>query len=258
MNQSPFSLHTKIAVVTGGYGHLGSAISQCLAEAGAITIVAGRDQSKYDQVFHQKHKSSLKFVHMDISKPNSIRQAFKKIAKSYGRIDILVNNAFYLKGAIPEKITDADWAYSLDGTLINVHRCIQAVQPYLNPNSSIVNIASMYGIVSPDFHLYQNFPQFFNPPNYGAAKAGVIQLTRYLAIYLAKKSIRVNCVSPGPFPSPQVQSEKNFVNLLKNKVPLGRIGQPEEVASAVCFLASPAASYITGHNLVVDGGWTAL
>ena len=121
---------------------------------------------------------------------------------------------------------------------------------------SIVNVSSMYGMVSPQPSLYAEHERFHNPPGYGAAKAGLLQFTRYAATHLAAKGIRVNALSPGAFPSPQVQRSEGFVRALEQRVPLGRIGQPEELGGAVVFLLSDASSYMTGHNLVVDGGWT--
>ena len=113
----------------------------------------------------------------------------------------------------------------------------------------------MYGIVSPNPVIYDG-TDYANPVNYGAGKAALLQLTRFAAVHLAGKGVRVNAISPGPFPSPAVQRNTTFIKRLEEKVPLGRIGQPEELKGAVVFLASDAASYITGHNLVVDGGWT--
>ena len=121
---------------------------------------------------------------------------------------------------------------------------------------AIVNISSMYGLVSPQPNLYDDFPQFHNPPAYGISKAGVIQFTKYAACHLAEYNIRVNCISPGPFPSQTVQTHDKFIDELGKRVPLKRIGKPDEMIGPVIFLLSDAASFITGHNLVVDGGWT--
>ena len=114
----------------------------------------------------------------------------------------------------------------------------------------------MYGIISPDFLIYDEHPEFFNSAQYGASKAAVIQLTRYYANYLASKNIRVNCITPGPFPSEQVQKTDAFIKKLVNKVPLKRIGKPEDLNGTLLLLASEASSFITGQNIIIDGGWT--
>jgi gluconate 5-dehydrogenase len=123
-------------------------------------------------------------------------------------------------------------------------------------DGKIINISSMYGLVSPDFNIYDKFPNFFNSSQYGASKAAIIQLTKYYANFLASKNIRVNCISPGPFPAIEVQKHESFIHLLKHKVPLGRIGTAEELRGVIILLASNASSYITGQNFIIDGGWT--
>jgi len=121
---------------------------------------------------------------------------------------------------------------------------------------SIINIASMYGMVSPDPAIYGE-SKFNSPANYGAGKAAVIQFTKFCAVHLAKYKIRVNAVSPGPFPSPSVQMNKTFISKLVEKVPLKRIGHPSELNGVIVLLCSEASSYITGQNISVDGGWTS-
>ena len=116
----------------------------------------------------------------------------------------------------------------------------------------------MYGVVAPDFSVYDDSPQFFNPPHYGAAKAGLVQLTKYYASYLGKYNINVNAVSPGPFPHDSVQKDVGFIKRLESKTALKRIGKPSDLGGIFVFLCSDASNYITGQNLMVDGGWTAI
>lgn len=119
----------------------------------------------------------------------------------------------------------------------------------------ILNIASMYGHVAPDYRIYPDL-RYTNPPSYGAAKAGVIQLTKYMASFLSPYGIRVNALSPGPFPHPETQTNRRFLEQLQNRNPMRRIGVPEDLKGAVALLCSDAGSYMTGQNLCVDGGWT--
>lgn len=253
-----FSLTGKVALVTGGYGHLGTAISLGLAEAGAAVYVLGRSEDKFREAFSEHHNLQLHFLYCDISDTKTVAAAFEQVQRAQGRIDVLVNNAFYSKGQQPERLTDEEWAYGIDGNLNSVYRCIREAIPYLKQQGGrIINVSSMYGIVSPDFSIYDESPAFLNPPHYGAAKAGVLQLTRYFACYLGKQGITVNAVTPGPFPSEQVQQNEGFVEQLKRKNPLGRIGQPNDLKGAFVYLASDASAFMTGQNMVLDGGWTA-
>ncbi len=253
---SSFSLKDKVSVVTGGYGHLGKGITEGLMEAGSKVIVAGRSNEKYKKIFDLKEY--IFFIEMDVSSTNSINKALSQIYNNFGHIDILINNAFYLKGNSPEEMSDEEWNYGIDGTLNSVFRCIREAIPYMKKNDkgNIINISSMYGVLSPDFKIYETSPDFLNPPHYGSAKAGIIQLTKYYAVYLSRYNIRVNCISPGPFPSEDVQKDIEFIKKLSLKNPSGRIGTPEDLKGPVVFLASESSSYITGHNLIVDGGWT--
>jgi gluconate 5-dehydrogenase len=253
-----FSLDGKTVAITGGYGHLGSSISEGIASAGAQVFVLGRSTEKHENCF--KRKSNIHFVKCDISSTESIQSAFNTIVEDYNKIDVLINNAFYGKGGEVDNMSDEAWSFTIDGSLNSVHRCIREVLPHFRKNKGgrIINVSSMYGMVAPDFDVYQEYPQFTNPPHYGAGKAGVIQLTKYFASLLGKENILVNAVSPGPFPSKLVQEEKGFVERLSKKNPLGRIGQPEELQGVFIFLSSNASSYVTGQNIAVDGGWTIL
>lgn len=251
------SLNEKVVVITGGHGHLGAAISLGLLESGGKIVVLGRDQEKFESKF--RDNQNIFFESVDISSTQEVVDAFSKVYAKFGRIDALINNAYFMSGNDPEHITDDQWAYSLEGTLGTLHRCIREIIPFFKKqgHGKIINLSSMYGMVSPDFRVYIDSPSSTNPPHYGAAKAGVLQLTKYFACLLGKDNILVNAVSPGPFPSERVQKDEKFIQALSNRNPLGRIGKPEELAGVFVLLCSDASSYITGQNFVVDGGWTS-
>ena len=258
--KNSFDLTEKVILITGGYGYLGKAVTNGLVNHGGSVYVLGRSETKFKDAFykHPEFHKRLFFQLCDVSDADSIRQAFDSIFTRTGKIDVLINNAFYLKGQDPLAMTDEDWQTGIDGTLGSIFRCIREVIPYIEKSRSprIINVSSMYGMVAPDFSVYDHFPAFLNPPHYGAAKAGVIQLTKYYASYLGNRGITVNTVTPGPFPSLTVQEIKDFIEKLKEKTLLKRIGKPEELAGAFIYLASEASGYVTGQNMVVDGGWT--
>ncbi|UYZ60582.1 SDR family NAD(P)-dependent oxidoreductase [Hymenobacter latericus] len=251
-----FSLHAQVVLVTGGYGHLGRAIVLGLAAHGANVVVLGRNPAAFTEAF--AGLENVYFQACDVAETDSVKAAFAHVRAQFGLPAVLVNNAFYSRGNQPDALTDEDFAFGLDGSLGSAYRCIREVLPYMRERGAgkIINVASMYGVVAPDFAAYEATPQFTNPPHYGAAKAGVIQLTKYFASYLGPHRIQVNCVTPGAFPSPGVQQHAEFVQQLEQRSPLGRIGQPQDLAGAFVFLASAASDFVTGHNLVVDGGWT--
>lgn len=252
-----FSLADKTILLTGGYGHLGRAIARGLADHGARVVVLGRSAEKFAAALGDA--TSVGFEPCDVADTASVRAALRRVADATGRLDVLINNAAFVRGNDPEALTDEDWAYSVDGTLGSVHRCLREAIPYFKERrgGKVINVSSMYGLVSPHFEIYDGNPAQLNPAHYGAAKAGVIQLTRYYAAYLARYGVNVNCVTPGPFPGAAAQRDPAFLARLEALNPLGRIGRPEDVVGAFVYLASAASDYVTGHNLVVDGGWTA-
>lgn len=256
-----FNLKNKIAVVTGGSSHLGSSMVEALAEAGAEVYITSRDKQKFQRTIKNLNKKGLNKINgvtMNIFDLDSIKECFKKISQTHGGVDILVNNASYMTPGKLEDITEQNWSEGIDGTINGVFRCTKEIIPHMKKrrSGSIINISSMYGIVSPNPSIYKN-TKFNNSPQYGAGKAAIIQFTRYAACYLAKNNIRVNSISPGPFPNSQVQKNSKFMNQLKQKTPLGRIGKPSELKGVILFLSSSASSFITGENIHVDGGWTA-
>jgi gluconate 5-dehydrogenase len=195
---------------------------------------------------------------VDITDPASIRTLFSDVRDAVGDgLDILVNSGWSGRKNTFESIDDEDWDHDIDVCLNGVFRTIRAAFPMLRRRrGAILTIASMYGHVAPDHRLYEGTP-FANPPSYGAAKAGIVQLTRYLASFLAPHGIRANCISPGPFPFETTQMERpDFIERLNAKTPLNRIGRPHEIKGAAVLLCSDAGSYITGQDVRVDGGWT--
>ncbi|AMP91814.1 TPA: SDR family oxidoreductase [Legionella pneumophila] len=256
-----FSLRGKTALVIGGAGLLGSEITHAFAEQGANVIIASRSLEKcqnYTNYLAENFKHSIfTSLSVDISNPESIDQFMHTVNELFpDGLDILVNCGWSGRKNTFESISDEDWNLDIEICLNGVFRTIKRAYPLLKKKKgNILNIASMYGHVAPDYRLYDS-ERFANPPSYGAAKAGLIQLTKYLASFLSPHQIRVNAISPGPFPFESTQKENpDFIQRLNSKNPLNRIGKPHELKGAAILLCSEAGSYITGQNICVDGGW---
>jgi NAD(P)-dependent dehydrogenase (short-subunit alcohol dehydrogenase family) len=256
----PFSLAGRGIGVTGGGGYLGSAIAFALVQAGATVVIGGRHAEPLQAVERAASTGAggrILPVVADVHDPDGLEAMLDRLTREAGSVDGWVNNAYAGPMAPLETGSRAAFEQAIDAGLTDAIVATQRVAAQMEHGGSIVNVGSMYGIVSPQPAAYEGYPQFHSPPAYGAAKAGLIQFTRYAAVHLAPRGIRVNAISPGPFPSKHVQEAGDFIAALRRRVPLGRIGQPAELAPAAVFLLSDASSYITGHNLVVDGGWTA-
>jgi NAD(P)-dependent dehydrogenase (short-subunit alcohol dehydrogenase family) len=255
-----FSLKGKTAVVTGGAGYLGTAISETLAELGANLVLASRDQAKCEKKCEEIVRQvggSVQAValELDLLKKDSAMEFFERVHKHFKAVDILVNNAWSGKKNSWESITEEDWEHDIDMSLNSVFRMTKAAFPDLKAARGVIlNIGSLYSHLGPDYRMYDG-KEFANPPSYGAAKAGVIQFTKYLASFLSPYGIRVNALSPGAFPHPPTQKHGEFMQRLSAKNPLNRIGQPDDLKGAVALLCTDAGSYITGQDLHVDGGW---
>lgn len=257
-----FDLTKRVIAITGGYGHLGKSIVESLLKHGATVWVLGRDQNKHTKAFAQTKSGTerLFFQHCDISQTSSIKEAFESVFRQAKGLDVIINNAFYTSGNRSVSLSDEDWDTAMNGTLSSAFRCIREAIPYLRKSESarIINVASTHGMMATDLEVYSDLHGTFKPPDYGVAKAGVIQITKYYASYLGKEGITVNTVTPGPFPADRFQTNREFVEKLAGKTLLKRIGKPEEIGGAFVFLASDTASYITGQNIVVDGGLSIL
>jgi gluconate 5-dehydrogenase len=260
-----FDLTGKVVAITGGAGNLGTAMTAALLDYGANVAVIGRVDRLGSEFTPWREKGVLEFISRDLAEPDGARQALADVAARFGGLDVLVNNAAYGGGSGGkscefrlDKVDDDTWNTGIDGTLGVAFRCTRAAIPLLEERGggAIVNIGSMYGLVAPDFAIYgDDIP--WNPPSYGTGKAGLIQFTRYCAAALAPKKIRVNALTPGPFPNVTPQSDAGFIERLSNKTMLRRTGRADELAGALILLCSDASSFMTGSNIVVDGGMTS-
>jgi len=258
--QALFNLTGKVAVLTGATGWLGSAMSRALAEAGATLVVTSREANKAAVFAPSLPGSGHVGLGFDQGDTDSIPAFVEEVVAKMGQIDILVNNAY--GGTAPSiasaSAEDFDRAYHTGVTAYFL--LARAVADHLRSRAapgSIINISSMYGVVASYPDTYLDLP-VNSPPSYHGLKGGLVHLTRHLAVYWAKDNIRVNCIAPGPFPTDKTQARlPEFIERLDAKVPMGRMGRPEELKGLVLLLASEAGSYITGQNILVDGGWTA-
>ncbi len=268
-----FDLSGRVAVLTGGAGLLGRQFTRTLLGAGASVVVADLDEQ---QAVEAARKASAENggetlgVGVDVSRPDVVERLAAKVKARWGRIDILINCAaidpkFDVAVAHQQANTFENyplepWRKSLDVNLTGVFLCCQIVgrEMVAARRGVVVNIASTYGIVAPDQRLYQRDGEetqtLFKPAAYAVTKAGVAHLSRYLATYWAPHNIRVNTLTPhGVFNA----QDEQFLRRYAERCPMGRMARPDEMNGPLLFLVSDASSYMTGGNLIVDGGWTA-
>ncbi len=255
-----FSLHGRVAIVTGACGWLGSAMSRALAEAGATMVVTSRDPEQATRFAATLLGQGHVGLGFDQGQTDTIPGFIAAVEERLGRIDVLVNNAYGATGPDIENATAEDFDHAYHVGVTAYFLLAREVMYHLRQRQaagSIINIASMYGVVGSYPSAYAGLPTN-SPPNYHGLKGALVQLTRHLAAYWAPYDIRVNAISPGPFPKQETFDRlPEFIQRLEQKVPMGRMGRPEELKGAIILLASDAGSYITGQNLLVDGGWTA-
>jgi len=256
-----FSLKDRIALVTAGSGPLfGKSISEALAEAGATVITASRSLERNEEFAAglRQQGYDVHGLEVDVTDLDSIRRLHTEVMPRFGRLDVLVNSALARDGHEDgfEDGTPASWARSGAGDFAGLFLLCQLFIAGMveRGRGSIINISSIYGVVSNDPSLYAG-TDMKQPPSYNFVKAGMINFTRYLACYYGKRGVRANCLSPGGYFNHQPAA---FLERYNERVPIGRMLGSEDIKGAVVFLASDASSYITGANLMVDGGWTCL
>tara|TARA_B110000046_G_scaffold173530_1_gene196212 strand:- start:103 stop:846 length:744 start_codon:yes stop_codon:yes gene_type:complete len=244
------NLKNKIIVVTGGSGLLGTAMINDLKLKGATAL---------NFEVNQLDDLNEGIIGCDVTNEISVKRALDLIIDKFGRIDGWVNNAYPRTadwGNKFEEVSLKSWQKNVDFQLNSVFLCAQKVLEIMKnqKRGAMVNMASIYGILGPDFSVYKG-TEMTMPAAYAAIKGGVVNFTRYLASYYAPYGVRINCVSPGGIFNNQ---NDVFVKQYESKVPMGRMGRSQEIAGPVSFLLSDESSYISGHNLLVDGGWAAI
>lgn len=269
-----FNLKNQNIIITGGAGYLGSEFSLMLSKVGAIPIVLdiNRKSINFLKKKFKKTRQKVSFFLLDLNNESKVESTINLIIKKYRKIDCLINAAGFtgdlmaeIDGNFFERFEKYDfklWQKSLSGNLSGTFLATKFVAKHMlmRKKGSIINIASDVGVISPDHRIYEANKKFnykgvnFNTPiSYAVAKSGIISMTRYLATLWAKKGIRVNCISPAGV---YKNHDKKFVEQLSYRIPLGRMAKRNEFNGAIIYLCSNASSFVTGHNLVVDGGRT--
>ncbi|WP_152042658.1 SDR family oxidoreductase [Salinigranum salinum] len=252
-----FDLSERVVVVAGGAGLIGPAVCHGLADHGARVVVADVDRDAGEAV---ADAVDGEFVRCDVTDATAVEALFDHVVDTYGRLDAQVNMAYPPDENYGRRFQDRsieEWAEQVDNGLNSYatlcRGALETMDTCGQDRGSLVNFGSTYGVQAPDFSIYESGETPPTPAHYSASKGGILNLTRYLASEYGDRGIRVNAVSPGGVFDDQ---DPAFVERYEANTPLGRMADPEDIAGAVVYLVSDAAEYVTGHNLVVDGGWT--
>jgi NAD(P)-dependent dehydrogenase (short-subunit alcohol dehydrogenase family) len=258
-----FSLRGLGIGLTGGGGHLGREMALAIARAGGTVVIVGRGEEALEATVERAGSEGRADAVVpcvgDAGDPATFERARDSLRERGLPLHGWVNNAY---AGEPTQLGELDRAAiekTLRSGLVDAMMLsdLAGREMAAQGGGSIVNIASMYGLVSPRPDVYAGAPELHNPPAYGAAKAGLLQFTRYAAAHWAKAGVRVNALTPGAFPAPEVRERADFIAALEAQIPMGRIGGAEEIGGALVFLLSAASSYMTGQQVILDGGWTS-
>jgi NAD(P)-dependent dehydrogenase (short-subunit alcohol dehydrogenase family) len=257
--QELFDCSGKVALITGATGHLGTAFANALAEAGASVIISSRDRGRAREAAAKLPSPGGATHHgvtLDQMDGASVQSGFDEAVKAAGQIDVLVNNGLDAEGKDLREISFDEFArhQTNNAGYFTLARLLHDHAVGRGAPGSIINLGSMYGQVGSYPDAYAGVCSASSVA-YHALKGGTIHMTRHLAVYWAKDNVRVNCLSPGAFPSSAAPQQ--MVGRLEAKCPMGRMGDPSELKGIIVFLASDASSYMTGQNVTIDGGWTA-
>ena len=248
-----FNCKDKVVLVTGAAGQIGTVLCDAFLRAGAVVI-------GLDLEIHQDRADGVDHYKLDIADKKQVNKTFEEIIKKHSRIDVLINNAGASTFATFEERSeeDFDWVMgvNLKGTFLCIQSYVDLFDKYKLKNGSIINIGSLYGVISPDFRIYTDCARK-NSEIYGATKAGIIQMSKYFAVHLADRNIRVNAISPGGILNPANPQGDDFQKNYSFRCPMKRMANTGEMVGAVIYLASDAASYTTGQNIVIDGGFSS-
>lgn len=269
MSDHLFDVSREIVVITGVAGQLGAEYASSFLSRGSRVLGLDLKPSSDSDRLAEKYQITFQFCEADVTSKESLLRALKQVLAKFGAPSVLINNAAIDSppSSPPEEngpfedYPEASWDKVLDVNLKGVHLCCQVFGGAMAraDGGAIINISSIYGLVSPDQNLYEyrrdRGEVFFKPVAYSASKSGVLNLTRYLAVYWAKQNVRVNSLTiSGVFNN----QEQAFLDAYCRRIPVGRMARADEYNGPVLFLASKASQYMTGHNLVIDGGWTAI
>ena len=258
-----FDLSNKVCLITGSYGHLSSGVVEDLCKRNATVVVSGRAGDRLDEQYNQLRRKydNVDKVVLDLSAVEGLEAIITELYNKYNRLDVIITNAHSnndVRGLEDKSVVDLEKCFRTNCT--GNFELLRAAIPYLvrteqtfGVSPSVICFASVYSSFAPKKHKYPSLEDV-NPIEYGMAKSAIQQMTKYFAAYYGDKNIRFNSISPGCFPNVNRVSDKEFLDELRKKCPMNRIGEPRDLSGVLVFLSSDASSFITGQNIFVDGG----